>query len=87
MNYFDSDRKKSKKVKFFSLFQDIENNDISMRSKNNKIDNERIKYFIEFLDDRKEFYNQLFIIVFKKEIKEMMLEILKVLNKKEYELI
>lgn len=77
------DRKKSKKAKSSSPSQDIENNDISTRSKNNKTDNERIKHLTEFLDDRKELHNELFTIVSKKEIKEMMPEILKKLSFKE----
>lgn len=80
------ERKKSKKSKSSSPSQDIENDGINTGStENNKTSasNERVKHLTEFLDDRKALHTQLFSIIPKKEVKEMMPDILKKLSFKE----
>ncbi|KAJ7378650.1 hypothetical protein OS493_021952 [Desmophyllum pertusum] len=73
-------KKKSKKVKSSSSSLDIESDNTRTESKNSKASNERIKHLTEFLDDRKQLHEQLFSIIPKKEVKDMMPDILKVLQ-------
>lgn len=72
--------KKSKKFKSSSSSVDIESDNTRTGSKTNKASNESIKHLTEFLDDRKELHAQLFSIIPKKEVKEMMPNILKVIH-------
>ncbi|KAJ7378649.1 regulation of apoptotic process [Desmophyllum pertusum] len=76
-------KKKSKKVKSSSSSLDIESDNTKTESKNSKASNERIKHLTEFLDDRKQLHEQLFSIIPKKEVKDMMPDILKKLKFKE----
>ena len=79
--FFHSSRKKGKKLKSSSPSKDIDNDDTKTGSTNSKASkHERIKHLTEFLDDRKELHTQLFTIIPKKEVKEMMPDILKVLK-------
>ena len=73
-----SNKKKSKKFKSSSSSVDVESDNTRTGSKSNKASNESIKHLTEFLDDRKELHAQLFSIIPKKEVKEMMPNILKV---------
>lgn len=58
---------------------DVKSDNTRTGSKSNKTSNESIKHLTEFLDNRKELHAQLFSIIPKKEVKEMMPKILKVL--------
>lgn len=58
---------------------DVKSDNTRTESKSNKTSNESIKHLTEFLDNRKELHAQLFSIIPKKEVKEMMPKILKVL--------
>lgn len=58
---------------------DVESDNTRTGSRSHKAGNENIKHLTEFLDDRKELHAQLFSIIPKKEVKEMMPDILKVL--------
>ena len=58
---------------------DVESDNIRTGSKSNETSNENIKHLTEFLDNKKELHAQLFSIIPKKEVKEMMPNILKVL--------
>lgn len=71
---------KSKKFKSSSSSQDIESDSIKTESKRNKSDCESITPLTEFLDDKAELHAQLFTIISKKEVKEMIPDILKVLE-------
>ena len=57
---------------------DVESDTIRTGSKSIKTSDEDIKHLTEFLDNRKELHAQLFSIIPKKEVKEMMPNILKV---------
>lgn len=74
---------KSKKFKSSSSSQDIESDSTKTESKRNKSDSESITPLTEFLDDKAELHEQLFTIISKKEVKEMMPDILKKLSFKE----
>ena len=75
----NSNKKKSKKIKSSSSSGDVKSDNTRTGSKSNKANNESIKHLTEFLDNRKELHAQLFSIIPKKEVKEMMPKILKVL--------
>jgi len=70
-------KKKSKKIKSSSSSVDVDSDNIRTGSKSSKASNESIKHLTEFLDNRKELHAQLFSIIPKKEVKEMMPKILK----------
>jgi len=70
-------KKKSKKFKSPSSSVDVESDNTRTGSRSHKAGNENIKHLTEFLDDRKELHAQLFSIIPKKEVKEMMPDILK----------
>jgi len=57
---------------------DVESDNIRTGSKSIKASDDNIKHLTEFLDNRKELHAQLFSIIPKKEVKEMMPNILKV---------
>ena len=59
---------------------DVESENTKIGNKSSKPSNDSIKHLTEFLDDRKELHTLLFNIISKKEVKEMMPDILKVLR-------
>ena len=58
---------------------DVESENTKIGNKSSKPSNDSIKHLTEFVDDRKELHTLLFSIISKKEVKEMMPDILKVL--------
>ncbi|KAL9950430.1 hypothetical protein ACROYT_G042925 [Oculina patagonica] len=76
-------KKKSKKFKSSSSSVDVESDNTRTGNKSSKQSNQSIKPLTEFLDDRKELHTQLFSIISKKEVKEMMPDILKKMSFKE----
>lgn len=76
-------KKKSKKIKSSSSSQDVESDSTKAESKSSKNSKNSIMQLTEFLDNRTELHVQLFTIIPKKEVKEMMPDILKKLSFRE----